>query len=418
MAKLANSIQRRFHTYGKVSVAFPIDTWCDLASQILSFSIYESGLRRQFLTDQFIFLQKCPMLIKDVLNDILILTAPRSVCTESCFPGFRKVLLKDQKKCCYGCVPCPEGEITVTFDMDNCMRCSQDQWSNPRRDECVPRQIEFLSYHDRLGLVLVVLAASLSAVTVFVIGIFIKHKDSPIIKANNQNLSFILLITLILSFYCPFLFIGKPTKMSCLLRQVTFGNVFTAAISSVLAKSVIVVLAFNATKPGRNMRHFLGKNVSIYLVLMCSCGEVLISAVWLIYFPPFQEYNTEVEVTKIILQCNEGSVVAFYFGIGYIGLLAFLSFVVAFLARKLPDTYNEAQNITFSMLVFCSVWVTFIPAYLSTKGKYMVAVEVFAILASGAGLLFCIFIPKCYIILIRPELNVKVSMVLGRQRNK
>ncbi|XP_053566924.1 vomeronasal type-2 receptor 26-like [Bombina bombina] len=302
--------------------------------------------------------------------------------------------------------------------MENCMKCSQDQWSNPRRDKCVPRQIEFLSYHDRLGLVLVVLAVSLSVVTASVFAIFIKHKDTPIVKANNQNLSFILLLTLFLSFCCPFLFIGKPTKMSCLLRQVAFGNVFTIAISSVLTKTVIVVLAFNATKPGRNMKHLLGKNMSIYLVFMCSCGEVLICAVWLIYCPPFQEYNTEVEVAKIILQCNEGSVVAFYFGIGYIGLLAFLSFVVAFLARKLPDTYNEAQYITFSMLVFCCVWVTFIPAYLSTKGKYMVAVEIFAILASGAGLLFSIFIPKCYIILIRPELNVKESIVVGRQRNK
>ncbi|CAJ1065292.1 extracellular calcium-sensing receptor-like [Xyrichtys novacula] len=264
---------------------------------------------------------------------------PTSICSADCPVGTRKARIKGKPICCFDCILCADGTIANSTGATDCTPCPREFWSNERKDECIPKTVEFLAYAEPMGIVL--------------------------------------------------------------------------AVVSLLGKTIVVVTAFRATIPGKKVAEKFGPAQQRIIVCSCTLIQIVICVLWLKLKPPFPDMVFTYSNKKIVLECNTGSEAPFYSVLGYIGILAILCLALAFLARKLPDNFNEAKFITFSMLIFCAVWITFIPAYVSSPGKFTVAVEIFAILSSAFGLLISIFAPKCYIILIKPEKNTK-RHVMGK----
>ncbi|XP_068129503.1 extracellular calcium-sensing receptor-like [Hyperolius riggenbachi] len=334
-----------------------------------------------------------------------------SVCSENCPPGFRKAIKGGKPVCCHDCLPCPPGEASNQTNSVACLKCPWDQWPNPQKSGCLPKPIEYLSYEDLLGQTLTAISLVSFLVPITIMKLFVQFKHTPLVKANNYCVSCLLLVSLSLCFLCPLVFIGYPQGQTCLLRQAAFGMAFALCISCILAKTSIVLFAFIATMPDSNFRKWANPKMSYTIIVVSSSLQLALCVVWLCCSPPFPEYNIWTKPGLIVVECNDGSLIAFWTMLGYLFLLATISFIVAFLARRLPDSFNEAQYITFSMLAFLSVWISFIPAYLSAKGKYTVAMEIFAILASSWALVICMFLPKCFIILFRPDKNSREFLI-------
>ena len=131
------------------------------------------------------------------------------------------------------------------LDSVGCTSCPEDFWPSTQRDHCIPKVMEFLSYHEALGIALTTISLLGTLMCAVVLGIFICHRDTPMVRANNSELSFQLLMALKLCFLCSLLFIGRPRLWTCQLRHAVFGISFVLCASCILVKTMVCDRNFN-----------------------------------------------------------------------------------------------------------------------------------------------------------------------------
>uniref|UniRef100_A0A8C8WKI8 G-protein coupled receptor family C group 6 member A n=1 Tax=Panthera leo TaxID=9689 RepID=A0A8C8WKI8_PANLE len=334
----------------------------------------------------------------------------QSKCSKECSPGQMKKTTRSQHICCYECVNCPENHYSNQTDMDHCLLCNnKTQWAPVRSTACFEKEVEYLSWNDSLAILLLALSL-LGIMFVLAIGIiFTRNLNTPVVKSSGGLLvCYVILLCHFLNFASTGFFIGEPQDFTCKTRQTFFGVSFTLCISCILVKSLKILLAFSFDPKLQNFLKCLYKPIPI--IFTCTGIQVAICTIWLIFAAPAVEENVSLP-RVIILECEEGSILAFGIMLGYIAILAFICFVFAFKGRKLPENYNEAKFITFGMLIYFIAWITFVPVYATTFGKYLPAVEIIVILISNYGILCCTFFPKCYVILYKQETNTKSAFL-------
>uniref|UniRef100_A0A4W5N0K3 G-protein coupled receptors family 3 profile domain-containing protein n=1 Tax=Hucho hucho TaxID=62062 RepID=A0A4W5N0K3_9TELE len=295
---------------------------------------------------------------------------------------------------------------------EKCVACHpQNEYTSSGMDRCLMKTIEYLEWTDAFTTVLVSFEVLGIVVTLLVAILFAVDRRTPIVKATGGYLSFLELLSLLACFCCISMFLGKPTKTTCLVGLPLFGMVFTVCVSCILANllQIFVGFTFNLrVTVGDTLKRF---NRPIAVVTCCSAVQVAVCVLWLTYAPPFIVKSSRFDEATILLGCNKGSNTLFGAMLAYISLLAVVCFLFAFKGKQLPDLYKNASFVSISMMIFLVVWIVFIPVYINMSGKYQQAIVAAAILVSNYSILCCHFAPKCYIMLFRKELNNENAII-------
>lgn len=155
-----------------------------------------------------------------------------------------------------------------------CTKCPEYYWSDKDKVQCVAGVEEFLSFHDTMGIILVALTLLGVVLTTIVTAVFHRFRSTPIVKANNSEISFLLLLSLKLCFLCSLVFIGRPSVWTCRLRQAAFGISFVLCVSCLLVKSIVVLSAFRANVPGSRVLKLFGPSQQRTLILCTTAPQV------------------------------------------------------------------------------------------------------------------------------------------------
>ncbi|XP_036921004.1 G-protein coupled receptor family C group 6 member A [Sturnira hondurensis] len=389
-----------FDTHGDINTGYDVVLWKEINGHMAITKIAQYDLKHDVFT----------VTNQETKNEFRNLKQIQSKCSKECSPGQMKKTTKSQHTCCYECVNCPENHYTNQTDMDHCLSCNnKTHWAPVKSTTCFEKEVEYLNWNDSLAILLLALSL-LGIVFVLAVGIiFTRNLNTPVVKSSGGLMvCYVILLCHFLNFASTGFFVGEPQDFTCKTRQTLFGMSFTLCISCILTKSLKILLAFSFDPKLQNVLKCIYKPVLI--IFTCTGVQVVICTLWLIFAAPAVEENMSLP-RVIILQCGEGSLLAFGTMLGYIAILAFICFIFAYKGRKLPENYNEAKFITFGMLIYFIAWIPFIPVYATTFGKYLPAVELIVILISNYGILCCTFFPKCYVILCKQNTNTKSAFL-------
>nr|XP_032624622.1 metabotropic glutamate receptor 5 isoform X1 [Chelonoidis abingdonii] len=330
-------------------------------------------------------------------------TVIRSVCSEPCEKGQIKVIRKGEVSCCWTCTPCKENEFVS--DEYTCKACQLGSWPNDDLTGCDLIPVQYLRWGDPEPIAAVVFSCLGLLATLFVTAIFIMYRDTPVVKSSSRELCYIILAGICLGYLCTFCLIAKPQRIYCYLQRIGIGLSPAMSYSALVTKTnrIARILAGSKKKICTKKPRFMSACAQLVIAFILICIQLGIIVALFIMEPPdiMHDYPSIREVYLICNTTNLGVVTP----LGYNGLLILSCTFYAFKTRNVPANFNEAKYIAFTMYTTCIIWLAFVPIYFGSN--YKIITMCFSVSLSATVALGCMFVPKVYIILAKPERNVR-----------
>ncbi|XP_053172402.1 taste receptor type 1 member 3 [Scomber japonicus] len=333
-------------------------------------------------------------------------TVPQSTCSAECGSG-QVHRVKGFHSCCFDCIDCVPGTYQANKDDIQCSKCPEGQWSLIRSTNCTKPTFNFLSW-DKPEALIITLAVVLLLVCQGSVGVvFLRHRGTPLVMSSGGTLTFVVLLSLMGASLSLLLFLGQPGDVVCNL-QLPFTSIFqTVALSIITSISLQIFVVTEFPQKVASHLHTIRGPVSWLFVMACCVVQAGFCGWFVQEGPSLSKYlaTMKIDFVTAFLSCPVLPLIGYALMQGLNFVMALISFMCTFIAVKPLHQYNLARDITFSSLIYCVIWVTFIPVYIGLAEKSRSIVQISLTLAGIFGLVAAYYFPKCYLLLRKPELN-------------
>ncbi|XP_028305418.1 metabotropic glutamate receptor 3 isoform X2 [Gouania willdenowi] len=332
---------------------------------------------------------------------------PTSQCSDPCERNEMKKMQAGEY-CCWICTACEPHEYLA--DEFTCSPCAPGQWPTEDLTSCYDLPEDYIMWEDAWAIGPITIACVGFVCTGLVFWVFLRHNDTPLVKASGRELCYILLSGVFMSYAMTFLFLAKPSPAICALRRLGLGTSFAVCYSALFTKTNRIARIFNGVKDGAGAvrPRFISPSSQVFICLSLISVQLVMVSVWLLLeVPGTRRFTLPERRQTVVLKCNVRDS-SMLLSLGYDVLLVVLCTVYAFKTRKCPENFNEAKFIGFTMYTTCIIWLAFLPIFYVTSSDYRVQTTTMCISVSLSGfvVLGCMFAPKVHIIMFQPQKNV------------
>ncbi|ELT88339.1 hypothetical protein CAPTEDRAFT_89748 [Capitella teleta] len=333
-----------------------------------------------------------------------------SICSKPCENGKVKQLTQGGLHCCWVCIACKQNEIVL--DESTCRACAQGWMPNEDLSGCLMIDIEHMQWGDTEAVVSIGFACIGFVATIWVSLIFVRHHNTPVVKASTRELSYIILIGIFISYLTTFPLVAKPNLVSCYMARVLPGFSFSLIYGALVTKTnrIARILAGSKKKIMTRKPRFMSASAQVVITCIIIGIECAIITVMLI-LEPADSMLTYPSKTRVKLVCNT-TTIGIVVPLGFDCFLIVMCTLYAIKTRNLPENFNEAKFIGFSMYTTCVIWLAFVPIYFGSDNK--VITMCLAITLSASVALILLFFPKIYIIVCKPERNARSAFTTSK----
>ena len=342
-------------------------------------------------------------------------TPPSSVCSDPCGEGVLREAVKkpnERSETFLTCWICKRKcEVHHYLDLSgssygDCKKCPDNQTSNDARTGCVPLEITYLHWGDGLAIFVIILAVIGCILVVLTLIAFGLRWHTPLVMASSRELSVIMLLGMLLSYLLTFVFVAKPTDVTCGIQRFFFGVFLSIIFGALLIKTNRISRLFNRSASVQRPS-CISPSSQLILTGLIVVGACAISVVWLVIANPYAVSDSSRKNVEVNLKCKHlidyGTLVSWLYILG----LIVVCIVYAYKTRKIPENFKETLFINFAAYAELIIWLAFIAVGIVTTPQQRPAFMSLAMTLTASAAWGCLFLPKLYIILLRPERNVR-----------
>ncbi|XP_055372800.1 metabotropic glutamate receptor 8 isoform X2 [Condylostylus longicornis] len=325
---------------------------------------------------------------------------PRLVCSEPCPIGHVR---NHQDQCCWSCVRCREDAYVKN---DTCETCKPGWAPDTNRTSCFKLKPEVIDWMSPWALVPICFSGIGIFCTFFTVSVFIAYNRTPVIMASGRELCYVLLCGILCCYCTTFIILAPPSVIHCTLLRISLGLGLSICYSAIFIKTNRISRIFNNGVKSVKRPGYISPKSQIWFSVVLVSIQLLGSIVWsFIEIPDVKEIHPY--PLTAVLTCKVSSF-SLALSLIYNIILIALCTIYAFKTRKIPENFNEAKYIGFTMYSTCIVWLAFLPIYFGTRNDYQIQISSLCMCLniSATAVLTCLLAPKVFLVLFQPYKNL------------